>query len=492
MRAIACLLALLVSSCVSEAPAPASGPAAAFDPYAALADPELPARRLPGSVHLSSSRQPGPFGARPENRDFNQFVRVDGDERVFFEADGPGVITRIWLTIRDGSERHETGDTLPVHVYVDGAEIDFGAGRGTTLEALTSGAVPALPGPWVAGRDRASDGYIIAAPIAFAGSIRLTLEADGREDLIVYHQVDWRRLPAGTAVRSFDGTLTADERAALDAATALWVDGARPVEATVIQPLELAPGAVGAITIEGPTVVHSLAAEASPALVSRLVVDGVTVAETPLSRWLGASEPAGLHDSAMSAFDGTRAALRLPIPVASELRWEIRNEGDATVALTLEAAHDPAGFDPELGRLRAECGAETHDRGLVPVLDAEGPGQYVGQHLVVRGVEAGWWFMEGDHRIRVDGVETALGTGIEDYFGGAFYYLRGPFSLPLSGATGFDFCCRDHLGSGRVSVAQYRLHLLGAVPFERRLQMDYEGYVDGTTFERCAFFYTFR
>lgn len=481
------LIGLALLGCAEEPPY-----AGDFDAFGALNDPELPARRLPGEARLSSSAQPSAFGERPANRDFNQFIGRDGDELIFFDAAGPGVVTRIWLTIRDGSERHETGDTLPLHVYVDGAEIDFGTGRGTTLAALTSGALDGFPRPWVAGRDLASDGYIVSVPIAFARSMRLTLEEDGRDDLIVYHQVDWRRLPPGTVVRSFDGALTAEERASLDAATRLWVDGERPVEETARATLTLAPGETGALELEGPTVVRALSADATPGLVSRLVVDGEEVAEAPLLRWLGAFAPAGSYDAAPGAFDGARASLRLPIPVERALRWELHNPGGEAVSITLEAPYDRAAFDPGLGRLRARCEASTHDRGVVTVLEAEGPGSYVGQHLAVHGVEAGWWFMEGDHRITVDGAERARGTGIEDYFGGSFYYLRGPFALPLSGAPGFDFCCGDHLSSGQVSVAQYRLHLLGAVPFEERLTFDYEVYVDGTTFERCAFFYSFR
>ena len=478
-------LSILAGACTQPVmPAPPDG-GPRFDPFEALADPSVSARALPGRMHLVSSREPSAFDERV-NDDWNHFVRVEGDRMVLFEEDGPGVVVRIWLTIQDSTHTHEAGDALPLHLVVDGVDI------ATTPASLTSGARPGFPRPWVAGRDTASNAFMVAIPIAFSRSMRIVLEPDGHDDLNVYYQIDWRELPEGTSVRSFDGALSESETEALARATALFVDSALPAPEVRTAELTLAPGEEGALEVEGPTVVRELARTGpSPGATTWLETDDVVQAEAPLDLLLFATAPSGPHRSALSALDGTTATLRYPIPVARTLRWHVRNDGDAPLSIGLRAAHDPAGFDPSLGRLRMACGTEPFATGRGTLFEVAGTrGQYAGQFLVLRGEEAGWWFMEGDHQMRVDGDWSILGTGIEDYIGGAFYYIGGTFALPTSGATGFDYCC-GHLASGAVDVAMYRHHLLDTVPFEDSFAFSYEVYTDQTVFERCAFWYAF-
>lgn len=465
-----------------------------FDPFAALADPNLPARRLPGRMRLASSREPVSHDAKA-NRDWNNFVRRDGTELVVLEEEGPGVITRVWFTIRDPAEEHEAGDTLPLHLYVDDEEIVFHEGRrGTTLAELSSGEHPAFPHPWAAGRGMASNAFILAVPIAFSESVRMTLEND-REDLVVYYQIDWRELPEETVVRSFDGHLTEAEAAALQAASALWADGEGATdEERIDREIALASGEETVVEVTGPTVVRSLGAAGDPtfeAITTRLEIDGATQGEGPLSRLTFATAPTRPHTSAGSRFDGTTAELRYPIPVTESLRWRVRNDGDAPVSVSLAATHEPSGWEPSLGRFRVECATGHSGSDPINLLELDGQaGQYAGQFLVMRGPEAGWWMMEGDHQVNVDGEWMLLGTGTEDYIGGAFYYIGGPFSLPTSGATGFEYD-EGHLTSAEVDVSMYRHHLLDTVPFESSFVFQYESYVAGTEYERCMIWYGF-
>jgi hypothetical protein len=73
--------------------------------------------------------------------------------------------------------------------------------------------------------------------------------------------------------------------------------------------------------------------------------------------------------------------------------------------------------------------------------------------------------LEGDEVILVDGEKTPSwhGTGMEDYFNGAWYY-RGLFDLPLHGLL-------DKAGP---RAAQYRFHLPDAVRFRKGLAMTFE------------------
>src|SRR5574339_213248 len=88
----------LLAGCGDE-PAGPPPPPATVSLYEALADPYAPARRPIGRAELVSSREPDAPGAM-ENLDYDHFVRIDGGEKVLIDEEGPGGITRIWITMR--------------------------------------------------------------------------------------------------------------------------------------------------------------------------------------------------------------------------------------------------------------------------------------------------------------------------------------------------------------------------------------------------------
>ena len=117
------------------------------------------------------------------------------------------------------------------------------------------------------------------------------------------------------------------------------------------------------------------------------------------------------------------------------------------------------------------------------ILDAEGSGHYVGCHLNMQNRE--WWLrgplkeikfprgfglgmMEGWELIYRDGeLEPSVrGTGTEDYFNGAWYFLSkgGRFAAPYHGCL-----VRDVL---RGRVAAYRFDLSAPVSFSRSLKVE--------------------
>src|SRR5690606_20493222 len=111
-----------------------------IDLAAGLADPFAPARLRPGRPFLMSSRQPEvPEGVL--NRDHTHFVRDDGAWRVMIDRDGPGVITRWWMTLGDLPDGVDPED-VRVRFFIDGEEIDPDGGEsGLTLRTLTDGSV---------------------------------------------------------------------------------------------------------------------------------------------------------------------------------------------------------------------------------------------------------------------------------------------------------------------------------------------------------------
>lgn len=469
---------------------PACSEPCAFDPFALLGDPYLPARTLPGRMRLASSREPEP----PEgssNDDYNHFLRIEGEQRVLMNAEGPGVVTRLWFTGREPATQDYTVlDRTVLHAAIDGVEIEWIEGeRGVSLAALTSGTLPSFPRPWVAGRDTASDGFIVTVPIAFAESIRLWVDEPPGVDTFFYYQIDWRELPPGTEVEPFTGALTAAQHAALDRASALWIERSDTAAESTHREQSLAPGEAVTLTLDEPTTVRAIAVEmldgSLGALEGELAVDGQPLVDGPLSRWTFASPPTEPSDSALASVAADAVTFRYPFPVESALALVLRNAGAEPLAVRVSLEHDPGTPDPALGALRTSCGTSTTPEvgQNLTLLDLEGRGHYAGQFLVIRAES--FWVLEGDHEIEADGVRL-LGTGLEDYFGGAFYYLRGSFSHPLSGASG-----RAASDAGAV-VSQYRHRLLDTIPFQRSFRFDYETFVRSSSFEHCLFWYEAR
>jgi hypothetical protein len=195
------------------------------------------------------------------------------------------------------------------------------------------------------------------------------------------------------------------------------------------------------------------------------------------------------------------------MPYANGARLEITNEGSSTV--------DPLFYNityqeqteapPSDLRFHAHWRRENPTRKEVryTILDAEGSGHYVGCHLNMQNGE--WWLrppvkamkfprgfglgmLEGWETIQRDGEATPSvhGTGTEDYFNGAWYFLAkgGRFSAPYHGCI-----MRDVL---RGRVAAYRFDVAAPVPFSHSLRVEIgHGFSDELTcdYSSTAYWY---
>jgi hypothetical protein len=225
-------------------------------------------------------------------------------------------------------------------------------------------------------------------------------------------------------------------------------------------------------------------------LVLRFYWDGEThpSVESPFGDFFGA--PFGAYQpyasAPMSLTAGAFNALWL-MPYRNGARLEITNEGHAAVApffYNITYRELPEG-PPSALRFHAKWSRENPTRRGLPytILDAEGAGHYVGCHLNMQNRE--WWLrpplkaisfprgfglgmMEGWETITRDGESepSVRGTGTEDYFNGAWYYLLqgGRFSAPYHGCI-----LRDIL---RSRIAAYRFDLSAPVPFEHSLRVE--------------------
>ena len=210
--------------------------------------------------------------------------------------------------------------------------------------------------------------------------------------------------------------------------------------------------------------------------------------ESPLGDFFGA--PFGAYQpyvsAPMSLTAGAFNCLWL-MPYRSGARLEITNEGSSSsvdpLFYNITYQELPDGPPSDL-RFHALWRRENPTEPGVPytVLNAEGSGHYVGCHLNMQNRE--WWLrpplreisfprgfglgmMEGWETVTRDGeLEPSIrGTGTEDYFNGAWYYVLngGRFSAPYHGCI-----VRDLL---RSRIAVYRFDMSAPVSFSRSLQV---------------------
>jgi hypothetical protein len=476
----------------------ATCPPETVDFVLAMADPLAPARRLPGRVFLRSSREPEPQpGMR--NVDYSNFVRMNEGRGVMAEETGPGVITRIWGTY--GPPSAGTIDAIPMRLVIDGEEMLLDGMLDVPLGRLASGEVAGFPHPWVMDPSLASGGLVLSVPIHYQESARLEITTAAGS--WAYYQIDGRTLPAGTVVPAFTVTPRPEHLAALDAARSLWVDHAHPGEDRVVDPMALAAGASIDVDVTGPAVITTLEVTSDPALRGDLhvlvTIDGETAADAPLGWLTGSMFPAGSYAAGLTASSATAATLFAPLPIRTSARVTITNMTGAPTRVGVRTRVLAGAIDDDVGHFRAECAsatshAETEVTETESTLEyanivlgesVRGPGQYAGLTTFQTAPGAWWFALEPDHEVAIDGAYDILGTGTEDYFAGAFYFMNGPYTSVTSGASGWDRStdpARTHL---------YRHHLVDTWPFEHDLRFELESYMPGTRFDSCIFTYLF-
>ncbi len=201
--------------------------------------------------------------------------------------------------------------------------------------------------------------------------------------------------------------------------------------------------------------------------------------------WDGAEQPAvaapvgdffgaGLGEVASfaSRYFGTSSGgffCKFPMPFRKGFRIELENV-DATIDTDVfcnvlyQLTED---LPAPLGYFHAQFRTGRNE-GPAPVeiADAAGRGHYVGCLLYMQGQDRNYMsFLEAPEHVYVDDDEQTpriVGTGLEDYFLGGWYFREGPFIGPYHGVP-----IKDALNA---SVAMYRVHEADAIRFAKRLR----------------------
>ncbi|UVI27448.1 glycoside hydrolase family 172 protein [Paenibacillus spongiae] len=164
--------------------------------------------------------------------------------------------------------------------------------------------------------------------------------------------------------------------------------------------------------------------------------------------------------------------MKFPMPFKKGFRIEFENKDsiiDTDVFMNVLYQLDKLPEDS--GYFHAQFHTGRND-GPSPVLiaDIQGKGHYAGCSLAMQGRDKNYLsFLEAPEYIYIDGGQsnepTIVGTGLEDYFLGGWYFREGVFTGQHHGVV-----VKDALTS---SVAMYRIHETDAIRFRSSFRMEF-------------------
>lgn len=406
--------------------------------------------------------------------DHPRWLRSHGGEAVIFDRSGSGAVTRIWMTTGHGISE-PLPDGVRVRVRLDGADTPV---LDLALPELFSGRVPPFVSPLVADRTLASGGNVSYVLIPFRS--RCIISLLGAEETTLWFQVTAHLLDGPEGVRTFGG---GDELGAWSDLLARaggnpWTATAYPVTASQV---ELRRGASErAAVLRGPAMINGLLVRAPrwswPWVRLRLSFDGAVTVDLPLAELFGADPIRGgdIRSLLVGVTDDDDLYCYFPMPFEREavvelVRPRVGPRRRATVEVAVRRGASPAERPAPFTAVPVEVSDPDEDDGPAVLVDVAGRGRLVGIIATVGG-RAGERrdYLEGDEEVWVDGRLLWQGTGVEDFFGGGFYFRIDdpepvPFRHPLHGMVA-------DTGDGDPATTMYRLLLVDGPVFSERLR----------------------
>lgn len=156
---------------------------------------------------------------------------------------------------------------------------------------------------------------------------------------------------------------------------------------------------------------------------------------------------------------------RFPMPYQKGARCVLVNTSAEPVSVSVGAQGNRESAGGLHRKFHAVWRAQNTSGVPFQMLETSGAGHYVGCFLSAVGQDGSWTILEGDEYLRPDPEKQPpqLGTGLEDYFNGAYYYT----SL-------FDLSLHGLIEKGAMRTDQYRFHLLEAVRFNKAFEAGIE------------------
>jgi len=400
--------------------------------------------------------------------DHGHFLRLEGNNAVLAEMQGPGVVVRLWSANAQGR----------IRVFLDG---DAEPRIDGPFQDLFTGKLPPFCEPIAIHK---GGGWISYFPIPYAKSCRIEVaELERPRDL--YYQVQYLTYPAGTPMRTFTKELPRNEQKALQRVVAAWDDGPTnllfsdlsPPTSNLERELTIPPGEVRSIECEGPATIVWLVAwildvgdvppdpAALRGLLLEIAFDGAPpTVRAPLAAFFGGGFGREGANGALLSWFSQLGNCTLPMPYRKQARISLRNSLPAEQRVFVRVLAKPGEPAANAGTLHAEfrC-TDRVGQELYEFARIAGPGKYVGITQALQGV-GDLWYLEGNEQFLVDGEQrpSILGTGTEDFYNGGWYWNSGPFQLSLHGLSE-----KAEWTTNR--TAPWRMQMPDAVPFEKSL-----------------------
>ncbi|MFT2008344.1 DUF2961 domain-containing protein [Pontibacter sp. 13R65] len=371
-----------------------------------------------------------------------QFIRMEGENMVLAEMEGPGAIVRIW-SASPGKGK--------IKIYIDGNEtpvVDL-----PFIDLFNTASIPAFNYPELV-YETAARGFNNYVPISYQRSCKVVAEPDWGQ----YYQFNYITFPEGTTVGSFEANPSPENAAALATVNNFFKSSfgelSYAVAGTEEQKLtgEIAPSSSKTITLEGSKAIYALKAQVKGAddkrtaeALRKLILsirwddEKAPAVWSPLGDFFGTAPgynlyktlPMGMTEDAMYSY------WYMPFGKSATVTLENNFDQPLQVNLTL-SLEDLQGSADQYGRFHAKW-----HRNILPpedparwpdwtMVETEGRGRFLGMSLLVwnpkggsckqYGGEGHHWWGEGDEKFFVDGetFPSTFGTGTEDYFGYAW------------------------------------------------------------------------
>ena len=479
--------------------------------YEALSDwMSLPNAKTGTEAGLSSS-----YDRAGGNQDYNHYESPTGyqsgsvDPTTVVTLDGPGVITRFWMPRLAADKRFTVKMTIDgvVQIDTDSAEIlrgNYGYMQSPLVSSILGGGVS-------------------YEPIVFSQSLKIESK---NFDMSIYsgewkhyYQYSYHRLPVGTVMQPYTGTLTTEQSTARNAVVSMINNVAQnPAESSPTAQTQeigtstgIAPGSSLILAnLSGSGVIRRLNVKMDGAgdthldkLRLRVRYDGnaQNAIDVPVSHFFGAGHDRAAYKSLPLGTDSSDGFYSYwPMPYRQGAIVELYNSDTASTISIDSAAveYEEQTVAPGTGYFYAvhleetTVAAQEHH----VMLDIEGRGHYVGNLLYLKKTSINFTILEGDDIITVDGTEVQYGTGLEDAYNGGYYYnhVGGGHTDPEFGAGpyhGLLHIDSPFLGSPFARTDQYRWLIGDYIPFTDSIEVKVEnfGRDAGVEFGSTAFYY---
>ena len=408
------------------------------------------------------------------NQDWVVYTKTEPSGRItIFEADGPGYISRIWIAS-----------------YYAKRWLFFFDGEKTprldlTKEELFGGKFPFSPP--LAGKS--SGGQYSLLPIPFSKRIRIEIEPENLDPSSRnYFHINYTKLELpSSAVKSFPKELSSAQSNLVTAVNAFQSsESERQTEqiASCLKNAEqatLAPGesvdfwddtgegllSMFCIRIDSPDKSDVMSYELLRKLRLQMFWNGFNKpsVDVPLGDYF--CNPFYLRTFSSMPMGQQNATFisRFPMPYQNGARCRVINGSAVPVSLSFGAKGDKKSSQGLRRLFHARWNAQMGNGLPFNMLSVNGSGHYVGCFLSAIGQDGSWNILEGDDVLAPDSAKRApqYGTGLEDYFSGAYYYTT-LMDLPLQGL----------IEKGAMRSDQYRFHLLDSVSFDESFNASFE------------------